>query len=44
MLWMDGKGADGLGPCETDDPSQCSATVQFSDFTVESLPEPVRLI
>lgn len=44
MLWMDGQGADGLGPCHTDDPEQCSATVQFSDFVVESLPEPVRLI
>ncbi|CAE8586739.1 unnamed protein product [Polarella glacialis] len=37
MLWMDGKGADGLGPCEEDDPSSCASSVRFYDFAFESI-------
>mmetsp|Transcript_32435 Transcript_32435/g.75746 ORF Transcript_32435/g.75746 Transcript_32435/m.75746 type:complete len:317 (+) Transcript_32435:49-999(+) len=42
MQWMDGKGADGLGPCPKDVPDQCGASVQFYGFALESLEE--RLI
>lgn len=36
MLWMDGKGADGLGPCAADTQT-CGAAVKFSNFHVEPL-------
>ncbi|CAE7027142.1 egl1 [Symbiodinium natans] len=42
MQWMDGKGADGLGPCAVDRPDQCGPSVKFYDFALESLDE--RLI
>jgi len=42
MLWMDGKGADGLGPCARDEPQRCGDFARFSDFAVENLWE--RLI
>lgn len=35
MLWMDGKGTDGRGPCVSDDPGACAATVKFYDFMLE---------
>ncbi|CAK9013428.1 unnamed protein product [Durusdinium trenchii] len=44
MLWMDGVGGDGKGPCHKDEPDLCGETVKFYDFAVESLPTPVRLI
>lgn len=44
MQWMDGQGADGLGPCAQDTPDQCGPSVQFYDFAVDGLPYPVRLI
>jgi len=34
MLWMDGRGADGRGPCSVDDPSACAASVRFYDFSL----------
>ncbi|CAK0897420.1 unnamed protein product [Prorocentrum cordatum] len=34
MLWMDGKGADGKGPCAVDDIKACGATVAFHNFSV----------
>jgi len=37
MLWMDGRGSDGLGPCDVDVPENCGAPVQFWGFVVESL-------
>eukprot|EP00930_Biecheleria_cincta_P055709 TRINITY_DN419_c0_g1_i2.p1 TRINITY_DN419_c0_g1~~TRINITY_DN419_c0_g1_i2.p1 ORF type:complete len:418 (+),score=80.71 TRINITY_DN419_c0_g1_i2:92-1345(+) len=37
MLWMDGKGADGLGPCATDDKEACGKSVSFYNFVLESL-------
>lgn len=38
MLWMDGKGADGLGPCAVDNARTCVDAVKFYDFAVEALP------
>merc|ERR1719188_329943 len=32
---MDGKGADGQGPCAEDHASDCSESVRFYDFSVE---------
>merc|ERR1712187_554420 len=38
MLWMDGKGKDGKGPCLRDLRVPCPESVSFSDFSVEDLP------
>jgi len=35
MLWMDGLGADGRGPCVQDNPSQCPDHVRFYNFSLE---------
>jgi len=37
MLWMDGKGDDGHGPCATDDKASCSKSVKFYDFSIEDI-------
>jgi len=37
MLWMDGKGQDGKGPCERDNAAACGPSVSFYDFSIESL-------
>jgi len=37
MLWMDGKGADGQGPCAVD-AQRCGQSAKFYDFKVEELP------
>lgn len=37
MLWMDGKGADGLGPCGKDDKEACGKSVSFYNFMLDSL-------
>jgi len=37
MLWMDGKGSDGQGPCAVD-AQQCGETVKFSGFRLEAMP------
>jgi len=34
MLWMDGRGGDGLGPCDADTPAACAETVRFYDFSI----------
>jgi len=34
MLWMDGKGSDGSGPCAVDEPKACAEAVKFSNFRV----------
>jgi hypothetical protein len=38
MLWVDGKGRDGQGPCGTDEPDQCSKRTKFSNFSIEAIP------
>lgn len=37
MLWLDGLGADGDGPCARDAPDACGDFSRFSDFAVEDL-------
>jgi len=39
MLWMDGLGADGRGPCVEDAPDWCPELVRFHGFSVEALPQ-----
>jgi len=38
MLWMDGKGSDGRGPCARDSPDDCGKRTKFSNFSVTTLP------
>lgn len=37
MLWLDGVGADGKGPCRTDRASGCVGAVPFSNFSVSDI-------
>jgi len=37
MLWMDGPGTDGQGPCTVDDMDACGKSVKFYDFSVEEI-------
>jgi len=39
MLWMDGQGMDGKGPCKRDNAAACPASVQFSRFAVTPIRE-----
>jgi len=34
MMWMDGPGSDGGGPCDWDDPGRCGESVRFFDFAL----------
>jgi len=34
MFWMDGKGADGKGPCQKELPDRCGQHVRFYNFSV----------
>merc|ERR1719383_317446 len=38
MLWMDGKGSDGQGPCARDSPDSCGKRTKFSNFSVATIP------
>merc|ERR1719468_1493264 len=38
MLWMDGKGSDGQGPCARDRPDECGKRTKFSNFSVAAIP------
>eukprot|EP00418_Pyrodinium_bahamense_P098278 CAMPEP_0179044886 /NCGR_PEP_ID=MMETSP0796-20121207/17898_1 /TAXON_ID=73915 /ORGANISM="Pyrodinium bahamense, Strain pbaha01" /LENGTH=631 /DNA_ID=CAMNT_0020741285 /DNA_START=48 /DNA_END=1943 /DNA_ORIENTATION=+ len=40
MLWMDGRGPSGQGPCLSDNAGACSGSVKFSDFTLSKIGEP----
>jgi hypothetical protein len=40
MLWMDGKGSDGQGPCASDNEAACSEHVKFYGFSVASIASP----
>lgn len=42
--WLDGPGADGKGPCQTDQPWQCAELVMFSNFSLSPLPLPLDSI
>ncbi|CAK0861793.1 unnamed protein product [Prorocentrum cordatum] len=37
LQWLDGKGDDGRGPCESDHPLQCPASVAFGGFSLAPL-------
>jgi len=37
MLWMDGVGSDGAGPCPKDDAAACAESVHFSNFSISSI-------
>ncbi|CAK0817853.1 unnamed protein product, partial [Prorocentrum cordatum] len=37
MLWMDGPGDDGAGPCKKDSAKTCAASVRFWNFSIEDL-------
>jgi len=37
MLWMDGAGQDGLGPCAEDVPAGCGNLTSFYDFSIEDM-------
>jgi len=37
MLWMDGVGSDGAGPCVKDDAAACADHVRFYDFSVSTI-------
>jgi len=40
MLWMDGLGEDGRGPCVRDNPSQCPEYVRFYNFSINDYVTP----
>jgi len=42
MLWMDGKGPDGKGPCWKDTPSACGRHISMWNFTVEDIGGPKK--
>jgi len=35
MMWLDGPGGDGQGPCNKDTPQRCGDSVRFFDFAIE---------
>jgi hypothetical protein len=37
MLWMDGAGTDGQGPCQVDDVDACGESVHFYDFSINEI-------
>lgn len=37
MLWMDGKGSDGQGPCARDSAAACTGAVKFYDISLSSI-------
>jgi hypothetical protein len=37
MLWMDGEGHDGQGPCKHDHAAKCGDSVKFYDFAIEDV-------
>jgi len=43
MLWMDGLGEDGRGPCVQDNPSQCPDHVRFYNFSLEDYRTPAAV-
>ena len=38
LLWMDGEGDDGAGPCARDDEADCGESVRFYNFAVGDIP------
>merc|ERR1719436_1619697 len=37
LIWLDGKGVDGDGPCASDTPAKCLDSVKFYDFSIEDI-------
>jgi len=42
LLWLDGLGEDGRGPCARDQPEYCRDRIRFSNFSISSYVAPIH--